>query len=128
MSTRTSDRYPETLANRSASSKASRLALLWRCWATVARRGRTTSTHGGLSAFVEFTGDGDADRRQSATMLAAPTPTATNKTFMPVLMIFIVFRLQDPFWLFVYSAATAWCSARPSSRSDTVASRGSGSE
>src|SRR5712675_799989 len=101
---RTSDRYPETLANRSASSKASRVALVWRRRATVARRGRTTSTRGGLSAFVEFTGDGDAARRHSAMMPTAPTPTATNKTFMPVLMIFIVFRLQDPFWLFAHSA------------------------
>src|SRR4030081_172795 len=102
MSTRTSDRYPETLAKRSASSKASRLALVWRRWATVTRRGRTTSTRGGLSAFVEFTGDGDAARSRSATMPPAPTPTATNKTFMPdPLVKFIVFRLQNPFWLFV---------------------------
>src|SRR6266478_5487265 len=94
MSTRTSDRYPETLANRSASSKASRVALVWRRWATVARRGRTTSTHGGLSAFVEFTGEGDAARCHSATMPVAPTPTTTIKTFMPVRLVkFMVFRL-----------------------------------
>src|SRR5260370_15908917 len=79
MSTGTSDRYPETLAKRSASSKASRVALVWRRSATVARRGCTTSTRGGLSAFVEFTGDGDAARCQSATMPAAPTPATTNQ-------------------------------------------------
>src|SRR5882762_4832937 len=96
MSTRTSDRYPETLAKRSASSKASRVALVWRRWATAARRGRTTSTRGGLSAFVEFAGDGDAARRQSATMAAAPTPTTTTKTLMPILFVnFIVLRLQN---------------------------------
>src|SRR5258705_9655972 len=102
MSTRTSDRYPETLAKRSASSKASRVALVWRRWATVTRRGRTTSTRGGLSGFHELTsdgdgdggGDGDAAKCQSATMPAAPTPTTTTKTFMPVRLVkFIVFRL-----------------------------------
>src|SRR5712664_3321073 len=94
MSTRTSDKYPETLANRSASSKASRVALVWRRWATVARRGCTTSTRGGLSAFVEFTGDGDAARCRSATMPAAPTLATTIKTFMPVRLVkLIVFRL-----------------------------------
>src|SRR4029077_6242836 len=84
MSTRTSDRYPETLAKRSASSKASSVALVWRRWAIVARRGCTTSTRGGLSAFVDFSGDVDAARCQSATMPAVPTPTTTTKTLMPV--------------------------------------------
>src|SRR5260221_6985228 len=102
MSTRTSDRYPETLAKRSVSSKASRVALVWRRWATVARRGRTSSTRGGLSAFVECTGDGDAARCQSATMPAAATPPTTTKTFMPVrpvkFMIFRTFEIQ--LWLF----------------------------
>src|SRR5258708_6144560 len=101
MSTRTSDGYPETLANRCASSKASRVALVWRRWATVARRGRTISTRGGLSAFVEFTGDGDAARCRTATMPAAPTPTTTTKTLMLVLFVtFMLFRLQNSFWLF----------------------------
>src|SRR5882762_1237144 len=50
MSTRTSDRYPETLANRSASSKASRVALVWRRCATVAQRLQTNAT---LEAFEE---------------------------------------------------------------------------
>src|SRR3977135_3302121 len=100
MSTRTSDRYPETLAKRSDSSKASRVALVWRRWATVTRRGRTTSTRGGLSALGEFIGDGDAARYRSTTAPPAPTPTTITKTFMPVrLMKFIVFRLYFPFWL-----------------------------
>src|SRR5260221_5215888 len=94
MSTRTSDRYPETLAKRSASSKASRVALVWRRRATVTRRGRTTSTRRGLSAFLEFTRDGDAARCRSATMPpAARATTTTTKTFMPVRLVkFIVFR------------------------------------
>src|SRR5882672_6802567 len=89
MSTRTSERYPETLANRSVSSKASRVALVWRRWANVARRGRTTSTRGRLSGFHGLTsdGDGDAAKCQSATIPTAPTPTATNKTFMPVRLV-----------------------------------------
>src|SRR5216683_8274765 len=97
MSTRTSDRYPETLAKRSASSKASRVALVWRRWATVRRRGRTTSTRGGLSAFVKFTGDGDAARCRTATMPPAPTPTSATKTITPVRPVkFIVSHLQNP--------------------------------
>src|ERR1700758_1218442 len=97
MSTRTSDRYPETLANRSASSKASRVALVWRRWATVARRGRTTSTRGRLSGFQGLTSDGggDAAKCQSATMPAAPTLMTTAKTLMPVrLMKFMVLPLD----------------------------------
>src|SRR5258708_1160527 len=74
MSTRTSDRYPETLAKRSASSKAARVALVWRRWATVARSGRTTSTRGGLSAFVERAPDREAPRRLSPTIAPAPRP------------------------------------------------------
>src|SRR6202035_1929662 len=95
MSTRTSDRYPETLANRSDSSKASRVALVWRRWATVTRRGRTTSTSGGLSALVELIGDDDAARCRSTTVPPAPKPTTITRTFMLVrLMKFIVFRLH----------------------------------
>src|SRR6266404_1820136 len=97
ISTRTSDKYPETLAKRSASSKAARVALVWRRWATVARRGRTTSTRGGSSTFAEFAGDGDGDaarRCRSTTMLPAPTPTTTNKTLMTVRLVkFIALHL-----------------------------------
>src|SRR3954453_4604239 len=94
ISTRTSDRYPETLAKRSVSSKASSVALVWRRWATVVRRGRTTSTRGRLSGFHGLTsdgdGDGDAAKCQSATMPAAPTPMTTAKALMLVrLMKFI---------------------------------------
>src|SRR5258706_6292101 len=127
MSTRTSDRYPETLAKRSASSKASRVALVWRRWATVARRGRPTSTRGRSSGFHGLTSerDDDAARRQSATMPAVLTPMTTAKTLMPVRLVkFMVFRLQNPFWLLAYSAAQAWFSAGPSLRSETEPSRG----
>src|SRR6267154_3021541 len=98
MSTRTSDRYPETLAKRSVSSNASRVALVWRRCATVARRGRITSTGGWLSGFHGLTSDGDgvAAKCQSATMPAAPTPMMPAKTLMPVrLMKFMVLPLNS---------------------------------
>src|ERR1700682_236541 len=122
MSTRTSDRYPETLANRSASSKASREAFVWRRWATVARRGRTISTRGGLSAFVEFTGDGDAARCRTASMPPAPMATTITKTLMLVLFVtFMLFRLQNSFWLFrrpsmEFGASVATIRHRPEPR------------
>jgi len=48
----------------------------------------------GVSAFVEFTGDGDAARWRSATMPPAPRATTTTKTCMPVRFVkFIMFRL-----------------------------------
>src|ERR1700736_6230035 len=62
MSTRTSDRYPETLAKRSASSNAASVALVCSRWATVRRRGCTTSTRGRLSTSIDFAGAGDAAR------------------------------------------------------------------
>jgi len=48
----------------------------------------------GVSAFVEFTGDGDAARWRSATMPPAPRATTTTKTCMLVRFVkFIMFRL-----------------------------------
>jgi hypothetical protein len=78
--------------------KSFEVALVWRRWATATRRGRTTSTRVWLSAFVGFTGDGDADaaKCRSATMPPAvrPSITTATKTFVPVRLVkFILLRL-----------------------------------
>ena len=65
------------------------------------RRGRATSTLGGLSALVELTGDGAAASCRSATMAPAPTPTTTTKTITPIRIVkFSVFRLLESVSLF----------------------------